>query len=99
MTSNLIKILNQMTLFCDLKCTYLTIYLITDLPYGILMDIYFYPSNYYFLNPKFPKENFLRTIFYSFKKHSSKINSLLGQPELYDPSHLPSFDLKMLIFN
>lgn len=58
MTSNLIKIFNQMTIFYNLKCTYLTIYLTTDLPYGILMDIYFYSSSYYFLNPEIFKKNF-----------------------------------------
>lgn len=43
------------------------------------------------------KRIFLKPFFCSFKEHS-KINSLLGQPELCDLSLLPSFDLKMLIF-
>lgn len=40
-------------------------YLTTNLCYGILMDIYIYPSIYYFLNP-----NFLKIFF--FKEHPLK---------------------------
>lgn len=69
-------------------------YLITNLPYGISINIYFYPNHYYFLNPKFIKF-FLKTLFF-FLKNIFKKSSV--QSELCDINQVNSlffFDLSV----